>query len=66
MRIDHLEMLIELAISMEGLEDYTYEDISKAIKKCFNEDVSVDNLQTFFSPEVQDRLAQLKAWGFNY
>lgn len=66
MKIEILKMYIDTAVMLSDLKDPSYEEICYSIKKHFNVDVTVEELENFYLSEVQDKLAQLKAWGINY
>ena len=66
MRLDLLEMYIELSTLSAKVESPTLEQIQENLKKYFDIDISIEELQSFYLPETQDRLAQMKSWGINY
>ena len=66
MRLDLLEMYIELSTLSAKVENPTLEQTQKNLKKYFDIDISIEELQSFYLPETQDRLAQMKSWGMNY
>jgi len=66
MRLDLLEMYIELSTLSAKVENPTLEQTQENLKKYFDIDISIEELQSFYLPETQDRLAQMKSWGMNY
>ena len=66
MRLDLLEMYIEISTLSAKVENPTLEQIQKNLKRYFDIDISIEELQSFYLPETQDRLAQMKSWGMNY
>ena len=66
MRLDLLEMYIEISTLSAKVESPTLEQIQENLKKYFDIDISIEELQSFYLPETQDRLAQMKSWGINY
>jgi hypothetical protein len=66
MRPELLEVYIETSVMLADLQDPSFEEISQSIKTYFNIEVTVDEIANFYLPEVQDKLAQMKAWGINY
>jgi hypothetical protein len=66
MRPELLEVYIETSVMLADLQDPSFEEISQSIKTYFNIEVTADEIANFYLPEVQDKLAQMKAWGINY
>jgi hypothetical protein len=66
MRPELLEVYIETSVMLADLKDPSFEEISQSIKTYFNIEVTADEIANFYLPEVQDKLAQMKAWGINY
>ena len=66
MRLDLLEMYIEISTLSAKVENPTLEQTQENLKKYFDIDISIEELQSFYLPETQDRLAQMKSWGMNY
>lgn len=66
MKPELLEMYIDVACMLEDLKDPSYEQICEAIKLHVGIEVTIGELEEFYLPETQDRLAQIKSLGINY
>lgn len=67
MKLQILEVYIESAIMLEELKNPTYEQIAESINKYFpNVEVTADQIESFYLPETQDKLALAKAWNLFY
>lgn len=60
-----LEIYIDIVTMLEGrIEDYSL--LAKRIKYNFKVDITTEEIERFYSPEVQDMLIQSKNTGVNY
>ena len=66
MRPEILEIYIETSVMLADLKDPSYEEIAQSINTYFKVEVTPQEIENFFLPEVQDKLAQMRAWGMNY
>lgn len=61
-----LEVYIEVAVMLGNLKEPSYEDLKDALNRYCQIEVTIQELENFFLPETQDKLAQMKSWGINY
>lgn len=66
MKPELLEMYIDVACMLEDLKDPSYEQISEAIKLHHGIEVTVSEIEEFYLPETQEKLAQIRFLGINY
>lgn len=66
MKPELLEMYIDVTETLANLDNPSLEELKHALDLYFNVEVSIEELYHFYLPEVQDRLAHMKAWGINY
>jgi len=66
MNLQVIEMYIDAVCFIDELENPSPEVIADRIKHNFNVDVTVEQIVQLSLPEVQEKLAQMKALGINY
>lgn len=66
MNLQVIEMYIDAVCFIDELENPSPEVIAARIKHNFNVDVTVEQIVQLSLPEVQEKLAQMRALGINY